>query len=124
MTEKKLVLIVEDDPHVAGLYREKLRLADYDVDVAKDGSEGLRLALGGNPAVVLLDMNLPEVDGISLLKQLRADARGKDVPVIILTNNIESERLAEVKGLYSDYSLKVDLALDDLVEKIKRYSNP
>jgi two-component system alkaline phosphatase synthesis response regulator PhoP len=115
------VLIVEDDPHVASLYREKLRMAGYDVEVAADGKAGLQKALAERPAVMLLDMNLPEIDGTAVLKQLRADERGKDIPVIVLTNDTESDRLAEIKGLYSDYSLKVDLALDDLVEKIKHY---
>jgi two-component system response regulator PrrA len=116
------ILVIEDDPHVAQLYTDKLKIAGYDVAVAVDGAQGLRQALEERPAVVLLDMNLPTMDGSAVLQQLRADERGKEVPVIILTNDVEEDRLTAVAGLYSDHFLKVDLALDELVEKVKSYA--
>ena len=69
------VLFVEDDPTVAQMYRLKLELDGYQVIMAKDGEEGLRLAREVDPDIVFLDIRLPKVDGFSVLEGLRATDR-------------------------------------------------
>ncbi len=85
------VLFVEDDPTVAQMYRLKLELDGYQVIMAKDGEEGLRLANEVDPDIVFLDIRLPKVDGLSVLEGLRSDDRTRNVPVVILSNYGEQD---------------------------------
>ena len=85
------VLFVEDDPTVAQMYRLKLELDGYQVIMAKDGEEGLRLANEVNPDIVFLDIRLPKVDGFAVLEGLRSTDRTRNVPVVILSNYGEQE---------------------------------
>ena len=85
------VLFVEDDPTVAQMYRLKLELDGYQVIMAKDGEEGLRLAREVDPDIVFLDIRLPKVDGFSVLEGLRATDRTRNVPVVILSNYGEQD---------------------------------
>jgi len=85
------VLFVEDDPTVAQMYRLKLELDGYQVIMAKDGEEGLRLAREVDPDIVFLDIRLPKVDGFSVLEGLRAADRTRNVPVVILSNYGEQD---------------------------------
>jgi DNA-binding response OmpR family regulator len=85
------VLFVEDDPTVAQMYRLKLELDGYQVIMAKDGEEGLRLANEVDPDIVFLDIRLPKVDGFAVLEGLRAYDQTKNVPVVILSNYGEQE---------------------------------
>ena len=77
------VLIVEDEPDIRNLYEKVLRKEGFVVLLAKDGREGLDIALEKSPAVILLDILMPEMDGIAVLRSLRA--KGYDGKVIILT---------------------------------------
>ncbi len=85
------VLFVEDDPTVAQMYRLKLELDGYQVTMAKDGEEGLRLASEVDPDIVFLDIRLPKVDGFAVLEGLRSFDRTRNVPVVILSNYGEQE---------------------------------
>ncbi len=85
------VLFVEDDPTVAQMYRLKLELDGYQVIMAKDGEEGLRLASEVDPDIVFLDIRLPKVDGFAVLEGLRSYDRTRNVPVVILSNYGEQE---------------------------------
>ena len=79
------VLVIEDDTSALRLLREYLEPVGYDVQVALNGEAGLAAARGAPPAAVLLDILLPGMDGWEVLRQLRADERLADVPVVILT---------------------------------------
>lgn len=85
------VLFVEDDPTVAQMYRLKLELDGYQVIMAKDGEEGLRLANEIEPDIVFLDIRLPKVDGFAVLEGLRSREETRNVPVVILSNYGEQE---------------------------------
>ena len=85
------VLFVEDDPTVAQMYRLKLELDGYQVIMAKDGEEGLRLADEIEPDIVFLDIRLPKVDGFAVLEGLRSREETRNVPVVILSNYGEQE---------------------------------
>jgi DNA-binding response OmpR family regulator len=85
------VLFVEDDPTVAQMYRLKLELDGYQVIMAKDGEEGLRLASEVNPDLVFLDIRLPKIDGFAVLESLRGNEQTRNVPVVILSNYGEQE---------------------------------
>lgn len=91
MTERADVLLVEDDEAIAELYRLRLAQDGFDVTVARDGEEGLRLATSARPAVIFLDLRLPKLGGLDLLRRLRGDPAGADITVVILTNYEEPD---------------------------------
>src|SRR5438046_5372998 len=85
------VLIVEDDVSVAQMYRLKLELDGYTVDVAEDGLVALEKARTMHPDMIFLDIRLPKLDGLGVLEALRADATTAPIPVVILSNWNEKE---------------------------------
>lgn len=88
------LLIVEDDPEVAELFATILRTQNYRVDIAYSGQAALeRLALYSYQALTL-DIELPDMNGIDLIKQLRSDATTKHIPIVVISANLDAERLA------------------------------
>jgi two-component system chemotaxis response regulator CheY len=82
----KKILIIEDDAVAAFVYRKGLAKAGYDVHVATDGQAGLDQIQQISPDGVVLDLMMPKLDGISLLKMLRALPTGGNIPVLVITN--------------------------------------
>ncbi len=120
MSDKKKVLIIEDEPSLQGALEAKLAHEGYAVVSAKNGEEGLQTALSEKPDLILLDIIMPHMDGLHMLKQLRKDPWGKSVHVMILTNIQEPEKISEAaeQGAY-EYLVKSDWTLEDLLKKIK-----
>jgi CheY-like chemotaxis protein len=85
------VLFVEDDASVAQMYRLKLELDGYIVDVAGDGLVALEKARTSHPDIIFLDLRLPKMDGLGVLEALRADPTTANIPVVILSNWNEQE---------------------------------
>jgi len=85
------VLFVEDDPAVAHMYKLKLELDGYAVDLAADGVQAVEMAVGNPPDLIFLDIRLPKMDGLGVLEALRRDDRTRAVPVVILSNYTEHE---------------------------------
>jgi DNA-binding response OmpR family regulator len=99
------VLIVEDDPMILRGLRDNLAKKEYDVITASDGEEGYRLALSGKPDLIILDLMLPNMNGLEICQKLRAD--GFSAPILMLT----------ARGEESDRVLGLDLGADDYVTK-------
>ena len=85
------VLVIDDEPDVLMLCRVNLELAGHEVIEANNGESGLELALRERPDVVVLDVMLPKMDGISVLGTLANGAQTRDVPVILLTAKTQLE---------------------------------
>ena len=85
------VLFIEDDPAVAEMYKLKLELDGYKVEVATDGEMALEMAGRALPDIIFLDIRLPKLDGIGVLEALRSDPRTQPLPVVILSNYNEKE---------------------------------
>ena len=85
------VLFVEDDPTVAQMYRLKLELDGYAVDVAGDGEQAVNRATSDPPDIIFLDIRLPRLDGLGVLEALRRHERTRQIPVVILSNYSERE---------------------------------
>jgi two-component system cell cycle response regulator DivK len=79
------ILVVEDNPLNLKLVRDVLQFAGYDVIEAKSGEEGLRVAQQDPPDLVLMDLQLPGIDGTETLRRLRQGSLGRDVPVVAVT---------------------------------------
>ena len=112
----KSVLVVEDEPALLKILAESLTKADFHVTIAKDGKEGLAMALKDHPDLILLDIIMPKMNGIEMLKNLWQDKWGKNAKVIFLTNVVGE---AEKFGTYK-YLLKVDWKLQDIVKEVKK----
>jgi len=85
------VLLIEDDPAVLEMYRMKLSLDGYHVEVATNGEEGLNKARELHPDIIFLDIRLPIMDGFEVLQELRQRDDTAQIPVIILSNYGEKE---------------------------------
>ena len=85
------VLFVEDDSAVAQMYKLKLELDGYHVEVAPDGEVALTMARASLPDIIFLDLRLPKLDGLAVLEALRADPETQAVPVVILSSHSEKE---------------------------------
>jgi len=116
----KTILVIEDERATLQLLTDRLSSEGFNVIEARDGEEGLQKALKEHPDLILLDIILPKIDGMVLLKTLRSDEWGKSIPVIILTNINDTKITAEVleNGAY-DFLVKTDWKLEDVVKKVK-----
>lgn len=87
------IALIDDDPLVRRIYATRLMMDGFQVEQAVDGAAARRLARAAPPAAVLLDLMLPDADGVDLLRELRADAAWRMVPIIVLSNAFDEERL-------------------------------
>ena len=85
------VLFVEDDPAVAQMYKLKLELDGYAVEVACDGLQAVQMATCNPPDIIFLDIRLPKLDGFGVLEALRKDPKTAGVPVVILSNHSQQQ---------------------------------
>jgi CheY-like chemotaxis protein len=83
--DKPFALLIEDDHDVADLFRHVLEMADYDSEIIYDGIEAMKRLEVLHPDVVLLDLQLPGISGVEILKKMRAEERMKNIPVIVIT---------------------------------------
>lgn len=120
ISQEKKVLIVEDDASLCQALFDKFTREGFQSLKANDGESGLAVALEKHPDIILLDIIMPKVDGLTMLKDLRQDEWGKMVPVIILTNLNDAENVSQAmeNGVY-EFLVKSDWKLDELVERVK-----
>jgi two-component system chemotaxis response regulator CheY len=93
------VLLVEDDAAIAEMYRAQLTADGFDVTIAEDGERALELVRGSLPELVLLDMELPRLDGIGVLQDLSGNPVSRDVPVVVVSNTPGATRMEEAYTL-------------------------
>ena len=111
------VLVVEDDPSVRGLLESLLQGEGYAVATASDGVGGLIKVAAQRPALILLDVMMPDLGGIRVLEELQADPATADIPVIILTGKLDAvPALAEKLG--ADNVIPKPFAVAQLLERI------
>jgi CheY-like chemotaxis protein len=116
------VLIVDDDVLVGDMYRLVLSRAGYSVVVARDGSEGLRMAETAAPDIIFLDIRMPGMDGLEVLRQLSANSATRDIPVVMLSNYDANQYLTESVRLGAkQYLVKAGINPADLVEVVSRW---
>lgn len=114
----KKVLIVEDDLALLKALAEGLGGKEFAVLTAENGEEGLKVAEKELPNLILLDLIMPVMDGITMLKKMREVEWGKKIPVIILTNN-EQELAAAVENRVYDYLIKSNWELEKVLKKVR-----
>jgi DNA-binding response OmpR family regulator len=118
---KHRILIAEDEPLIAGAIAQKFKLEGFDVSVAKDGQAGLAMALADHPDVILLDVIMPVLDGLGMLKKLRKDKWGEQAKVILWTNVSDAQQVSDrLKYGVFDYLVKSDWTPEEVVRQVKQ----
>lgn len=122
MKTQKTILVIEDDKSLREAIVDTLRIKDFVPLSAKNGKEGVEMALDKHPDLILLDLIMPEMDGMTALKKIRQDVWGEKVPVIILTNLSSTDEQLVNDMIVSkplNYLIKSDWKIHDVVEKIE-----
>lgn len=118
------ILLVEDNEMNRDMLSRRLVRRGHVVEIAVDGVEGVTRALEGGWDLILMDMSLPEIDGWEATRRIRADARGKDVPIIALTAHAMSgDRDKALDAGCNDYDTK-PVDLERLLGKMAAFLGP
>ena len=104
---KHKIVVVEDDENIRELISFNLKSANYSVTEAETGEDGIKQVQKTKPDLILLDLMLPEMDGLDVCRQLKSDADTRDIPIIMVT----------AKGEESDIVTGLELGADDYVTK-------
>lgn len=114
------IAIIEDDPAISQMYRMKFEADGFDVQLANDGIKGVAMVEDFQPDMILLDVQMPEMTGDEVLKQIRDAPWGKDIPVIVLTNLGEEEAPKTIRSLgIHSYIVKAELTPRQVVQRVK-----
>lgn len=114
------IAIIEDDPTINQMYRMKFEAAGFDVQLASDGERGVALVEAFRPDLILLDMQMPVMNGHDALANIRSHDWGASIPVIILTNMGEEESPKGLRDLgIESYIVKADYTPSQVVARVK-----
>jgi two-component system KDP operon response regulator KdpE len=110
------LLVVDDDPQILRALRINLRARHYDVDVAVDGTDALRLAAARNPDLVILDLGLPDMDGVEVIRRLRG---WTTTPVIVVSGRAGSADKIDALDVGADDYVTKPFSVDELLARIR-----
>lgn len=116
------ILIVEDEKIMQELLVTRFsRESIFKLYTANNGQEGLYSAFANVPDLILLDIRMPVMDGITMMKELKKDLRGQGIPIIFLTNyDTDEKMLGDIsEGKPSFYLIKSNTSMDEVVKKVK-----
>jgi len=115
----KTILLADDDLTLREMYSERLKAEGFTVEMAKDGEEALQKATELHPSVVLLDVMMPKMNGLDVLKKLREQDDTKNIPIIVLTALIQDrEKMESITRGADDYIVKSETMPGDVIAKV------
>jgi DNA-binding response OmpR family regulator len=119
--EKKVrILLVEDEKSLLKVLADKFKREGFTIYEASDGEEGLNSAIKHRPNLIVLDLVMPNMDGMTMLKRLRENKQGLSIPVLILTNLSDPEYINQANGWgVIEYMVKSNWSLDDVIVKAR-----
>ncbi len=121
LTIMKKVFIVEDDHFLTDIYVTKFEEKGYNVEAARDGEEALKVAEKKDFDIIILDINLPKIDGWEVLRRLRKSKRHRDCKVVILSN-FDSENKETMKELgVLEHIIKIYHTPEEVVKEVEKY---
>ena len=121
---KNRILLIDDEDFIRELYKRQLDLAGFQTDAFGLGEQGLVAVKDTIYDLILLDIMLPHMNGLDILKKIKADARYKNIPVILLTNLGQDNIIKEAFALGAkDYVIKASYTPDQIVEKVREVLN-
>lgn len=114
------IAIIEDDQVISQMYRMKFEADGFEVQLADNGKQGVAMVKDFTPDIILLDLQMPNMNGAEALAEIRSNDWGKQIPVIILTNLGEEEAPKSLRSLgIHSYIVKADLTPRQVVAHIK-----
>ena len=114
------IAIIEDDPTISQMYRMKFEADGFDVRLAGNGAVGIALVKQFQPDAILLDLQMPEVNGVEALRQIRSQPASAQTPVIVLTNLGQEEAPADLQSLaIHSYIVKANMTPRQVVGQVK-----
>lgn len=123
LLSRKVLLVIDDDAIISELYQRMFRDVGIEAIMTRDGEEGLRMAKEIRPDCVILDILMPKLNGIDVLKSLKGDEKTRSMPVLVLTNYEQYRQ--EMKDLGADdYLIKADLDVKDVVKRVLAVISP
>jgi len=118
---KAKILIVDDEVEVLNMLSQRLKKHNFNVIKAQNGADGLKIARQKKPDLILLDLLMPKMDGLTVLKKIRQEKSIRKTPVIILSNLGSFDKISQAfKYQAHDYLIKSDRNLSEIVRKIKK----
>lgn len=121
--EIKKILVVDDEQPIHAYLEKKLTKLGYTVSIAADGEAALAQAFTHLPHLILLDVKLPKLDGLAVLKKLKADSRTKEIPILILSAKAQSKEIDEGLNAGADRYLCKPLGFPDILREIKAFED-
>jgi CheY-like chemotaxis protein len=122
-TDPLRVLLIEDDAEFAEMYRLRLEADEYLVEWAPDGEAGLAMARSWSPDLIFLDIRMPRMDGLDVLRELRGDPNTQELPVVVLSNYSDDELRSQGRQLgILDWKTKVDTSPSGMTAWLERWS--
>jgi two-component system, OmpR family, KDP operon response regulator KdpE len=115
-SDRATVLVIDDEPPIRRLLRTTLAVQDYRVIEAADGSEGLSLLRHERPDVLILDLGLPDIDGLELIRQIRAES---PVPIVVLSSRDDEQGKVEALDLGADDYVSKPFGMEELVARLR-----
>lgn len=118
------IVIIEDDDVISQMYKMKFELSGFQVQVADNGIQGFELVKNFKPDLIMMDFQMPEMDGVATLKKIRNEKWGTKIPVLFLTNTGKEESPKDLDNLnIIDYIVKAEMTPKQVVEKVKSVLN-
>jgi two-component system, OmpR family, alkaline phosphatase synthesis response regulator PhoP len=118
-TRKTKILVVDDEPNIVQTLKDRLEMNDFEVAVAHNGSDGLKVAAEDVPDVILLDVIMPIMNGLEMLELLRKQPWGAEPSVIMLTARSQTQDMARANVCGIDDYIVKPFDLSELLEKIE-----
>jgi two-component system, OmpR family, phosphate regulon response regulator PhoB len=118
-TRVPVLLVADDDEDILTLVQLRLTRSGYDVVVARDGEEALRLTREKQPDLAVLDWMMPKASGVEVLRAIRADARTSDIPVILLTARASEADIEEGLAAGADDYIAKPFSPQELAARIQ-----
>ena len=123
--QKKIILLAEDDKFLRSILQKRLEEGGYTVCPASDGLEALDILDKTIPDLVLLDLIMPRKNGFEVLQEMRANAKLKSVPVVVLSNLSQDKDMDQAKDLgIAGYITKSSVSLVNLLDEVRKYMYP
>ncbi len=116
---KNLIMLVDDEPNLRELLRQMLELGGFDVVEAEDGLEALEKLEKVAPDVMILDVMMPNLDGVSLCKRLRADATFAGLPIIMVSGKTQHRAVQEGLAAGANQYLCKPITVEELLQSVR-----
>ena len=117
------ILCVDDEPTQLMLLRLALTRAGYDVLEASDGQQGVEMAVAHQPALIIMDLMMPKMDGATAIWRIRQNASTQHIPIILLSAYIKGDQAKRAMDAGAQELISKSLILTELIDKIKSYIN-